>query len=171
MSTNLLTTEQAAACLGISEVTLATWRRAGKGPNYSRLGHHTVRYDKAQLDAWLMTLLGPPQAPHDNSVGYWLGHMSGHLAAFKEAPSEARKDALLAALNDYRDAFNKGLKMPMTVPQPLRSAQSFSDWYHRQLDEALIMYRLDPSSTRMDAMQQHLQGFQDAVALGKVKPW
>ena len=56
MNTNLLTTGQAAACLGISELTLAKWRRAGKGPYPTRLGHRTVRYDKAHLDAWLMAL-------------------------------------------------------------------------------------------------------------------
>ena len=54
----LLTTKEAADLLHLSEKTLIKWRRLRKGPNYSRLGPHTVRYDKVRLDAWLMTLLG-----------------------------------------------------------------------------------------------------------------
>jgi predicted DNA-binding transcriptional regulator AlpA len=62
MSTNLLTTEQAAACLGISEITLAKWRRAGKGPAATRLGHHTVRYTKPSIDGFVAALSRAPVA-------------------------------------------------------------------------------------------------------------
>ena len=64
MENQLLTTEQAAACLGISEITLAKWRRAGKGPATTRLGHRTVRYTKPSIDAFVATLSRSPVAKH-----------------------------------------------------------------------------------------------------------
>lgn len=97
--------------------------------------------------------------------------MSGQLAAFKETPSKSSKASLLVALLEYQEAVSKGLQIPRTVPPPLRPAATLSDWHYRQLDEALTMYRINPSNTRLDAMQEHLQGFQDALARGKVKPW
>lgn len=144
---------------------------------------YSVLDEQGEMCLWPQVINPPPkappeaplqplvQAPHDNSVGYWLGHMRGHLQAFKEAPSDTLKAALLVALNEYQEAVSNGLEMPKTLPPPLPTASTFSDWYYRQLDEALTMYRINPSSTRLDAMQQHLQGFQDALAMGKVKRW
>ena len=46
-----LTTEQAAAYLGLSPNTLHRWRWSGHGPRYRKLGR-SVRYMRADLDAW-----------------------------------------------------------------------------------------------------------------------
>jgi len=43
---------QAAAYLNLSPRTLQAWRRRGDGPRYLKLGA-AVRYDRADLDAWL----------------------------------------------------------------------------------------------------------------------
>jgi excisionase family DNA binding protein len=43
---------QAARYLNLSPRTLQAWRRKGDGPRYLKLGA-AVRYDRADLDAWL----------------------------------------------------------------------------------------------------------------------
>lgn len=49
----ILTARQLAAELGIAEVTLAKWRQAHKGPRYIRIARNLVRYNRADVDAWL----------------------------------------------------------------------------------------------------------------------
>jgi len=53
MSADLLTPEQAAAKLAINPKTLAQWRYRGEGPTFVKLGKRAVRYDIADLDAWI----------------------------------------------------------------------------------------------------------------------
>ncbi len=48
----LLTNEAAALMLKVSPVTLALWRRAGKGPDVVRIGAR-VWYDPADITRWL----------------------------------------------------------------------------------------------------------------------
>jgi excisionase family DNA binding protein len=43
-----LTTNEAAAVLGVHHLTLYRWRREGKGPPYIRF-MRTVRYDRSKL--------------------------------------------------------------------------------------------------------------------------
>lgn len=45
----LLDPLEAAEFLGVQKNLLRDWRAAGKGPNYVRFGHRTVRYDKTDL--------------------------------------------------------------------------------------------------------------------------
>ena len=49
----LLDTEATAAMLGISPYTLADWRWKRLGPPWIRMSRSCVRYDLAQLKAWL----------------------------------------------------------------------------------------------------------------------
>jgi excisionase family DNA binding protein len=49
----LLTTEEAAAKLQVSPLTLARWRNAGEGPAFVGLGHKTVRYREADLEKYI----------------------------------------------------------------------------------------------------------------------
>lgn len=46
-----LTSAEVAELLGISEATLRTWRSAGRGPSYYRLGR--VLYWRRDVDAWI----------------------------------------------------------------------------------------------------------------------
>jgi excisionase family DNA binding protein len=63
MNTKLLTTEQAAALLGISPITLTKWRWNGKGPESVRLGYRTVRYAQSSIDAWVEKANRSPKSP------------------------------------------------------------------------------------------------------------
>jgi len=49
----LLNVREAAARLGLSKSTLDKWRCAGKGPRYIKSTDRAVRYDPADLDAWI----------------------------------------------------------------------------------------------------------------------
>lgn len=49
----LLNVRQAAARLGLSKSTLDKMRAAGKGPRYVKSTDRAVRYDPADLDAWI----------------------------------------------------------------------------------------------------------------------
>ncbi len=46
-----MTTEMVAARLGISEVTLYSWRASAKGPPYTKIGR-LIRYKTAHVDSW-----------------------------------------------------------------------------------------------------------------------
>lgn len=51
----LLTPKETAAFLQVSEQTLMKWRSKGTGPQFTRLGHRTVRYllrDRINCPAW-----------------------------------------------------------------------------------------------------------------------
>jgi excisionase family DNA binding protein len=50
---DLLTPGEVAEILRVQVSTLQEWRRLKKGPPYTRLGHRTVRYRRAVIDAWL----------------------------------------------------------------------------------------------------------------------
>ena len=49
----LLNVREAAARLGLSKSTLDKMRCAGKGPHFIKSTDRAVRYDKADLDAWI----------------------------------------------------------------------------------------------------------------------
>jgi len=49
----LLNVREAASRLGLSKSTLDKWRCAGKGPRYVKSTDRAVRYDPADLDAWI----------------------------------------------------------------------------------------------------------------------
>jgi len=49
----LLNVREAAARLGLSKSTLDKWRCVGKGPRYVKSTDRAVRYDPADLDAWI----------------------------------------------------------------------------------------------------------------------
>lgn len=52
MKSNLLTTREAAARLGLSTTTMEIWRWRGKGPKFRKLGK-AVRYAEEDLDAFI----------------------------------------------------------------------------------------------------------------------
>jgi hypothetical protein len=53
LSDEILDERGAAYLLKISTATLTNWRLAGRGPPYSKLSGHTVRYSKRRLLDWL----------------------------------------------------------------------------------------------------------------------
>lgn len=56
---DLLTPGETAELLRVSESTLKRWRREGKGPTYTRLDAGSIRYHRADLEAWLRKLTMP----------------------------------------------------------------------------------------------------------------
>lgn len=53
MEPRLLDSKEAADFLGVSPNTLKDWRYRGKGPQYLRLSHKTVRYREVDLRIWM----------------------------------------------------------------------------------------------------------------------
>ncbi|MDX2275640.1 MAG: helix-turn-helix domain-containing protein [Hyphomonadaceae bacterium] len=58
----LLNVREAAARLGLSKSTLDKMRCAGKGPRYVKSTDKAVRYDPADLDAWVAARRKPDAA-------------------------------------------------------------------------------------------------------------
>ena len=49
----LVTARQLGEFLGVSWLTLHRWRKASKGPRYLHAGDHSIRYRRADVEAWL----------------------------------------------------------------------------------------------------------------------
>lgn len=49
----LLTTEEAAKAVGVSEMTMRRFRRNGGGPPYVRMGPKLIRYSAESLRLWV----------------------------------------------------------------------------------------------------------------------
>jgi Helix-turn-helix domain len=52
MKATPLTTEQAAPLIGVSPLTLISWRHFGKGPPYLKVGRRALYYP-SDIEAWL----------------------------------------------------------------------------------------------------------------------
>ncbi|WP_221221340.1 helix-turn-helix transcriptional regulator [Canibacter oris] len=52
---NLISTNHAALMLGVERQTLANWRSQGKGPAYVRISKSCVKYDPAEVRAFINT--------------------------------------------------------------------------------------------------------------------
>lgn len=53
MTTDTLTSAETAELLGITTSTLAAWRHRGTSPTYTKVGHRTVTYKRADVDAFM----------------------------------------------------------------------------------------------------------------------
>lgn len=53
MTRELLTTTEAATYLKLNPGTLRNWRVAGVGPRYFKIGKQKIRYDRADIEAWV----------------------------------------------------------------------------------------------------------------------
>jgi hypothetical protein len=108
----------------------------------------------------------------DNNVGYyWLVTMSRQLTEFITTPSQATKAALMAAMVDFQQAVAAGLKIQTNIPEPLRNAKTLTEWFRRNLDEALTMFRINPTDERLKAMGLHLDSYLDGFGRGRIEPW
>jgi predicted DNA-binding transcriptional regulator AlpA len=67
--TDLLSTEQVAAQLGISRAALELRRRRGSGPPFVRVSPRMIRYRVADLEAWLAARVEDPSAARKNGGG------------------------------------------------------------------------------------------------------
>lgn len=101
---------------------------------------------------------------------YWLSRLSNSLYQFQTAPSKETKSDLLFELLQFQKQVEAGLAIPKTIPPAIRESKTLSDWHRRQLDEALAMFRINPSNDRMKTMREHMDHYLEAVAMGRVKP-
>lgn len=49
-----LTAKQTARQLGLAAKTLEAWRRKGRGPKWERAGSRSIRYRRAEVDAFML---------------------------------------------------------------------------------------------------------------------
>ena len=61
----LVVQDDAAEYIGVRPQTLANWRYLGIGPRYFKLGRGAVRYDLADLDAYLEANAHDPGADRE----------------------------------------------------------------------------------------------------------
>jgi hypothetical protein len=54
----MLTTSEAAAHLGVAKNTMEKWRLYGDGPAFIRISAHCIRYDPADLEAYVAARRG-----------------------------------------------------------------------------------------------------------------
>ena len=47
------TEKELAARLGLTPITLQTWRRLAKGPPFVKLGRRAIRYPVRRVEAWI----------------------------------------------------------------------------------------------------------------------
>lgn len=112
-----------------------------------------------------------PKTPEDQmSVSYWMGKLSNHLQQFEAAPSQPLLMAFVLAMVEYQQAVSQGLAIDRTIPSPFRRANTLAEWHRLQLGESLAMFRINPSDSRLVAMQRQLNDYLDLVAQGRIKP-
>lgn len=63
---NVLTPQQAARYVGVSEAALRLWRSRGCGPRYFKAGEKLIRYRRSDLDAWIESRLSECRPPEVN---------------------------------------------------------------------------------------------------------
>ena len=100
----------------------------------------------------------------------WLGKLSDRLFNFQQCPNEHTKADLLESCGEYQKLVNEGLAVSRTIPEPNRRSNTLREWYQRLLGETMAMYRVNPSDDRYEALKVQLNDYQQAVAMGRVKP-
>lgn len=56
----LVTTREAAKLLRVANVTMIRWRKEGRGPTWTNIGHK-IFYERAVLQAWIIEQRHRPQ--------------------------------------------------------------------------------------------------------------
>lgn len=62
------------------------------------------------------------------------------------------------------------LILARSLPEAIRNSKTLRDWYRRQLDEAMAMFKINPCDDRMRVMREQMDSYLEAVAMGRVKP-
>ena len=70
VAVQLMTTDETAAMLLVSKATLYSWRYKGTGPHAYRIGKG-LRYDKADVLAWLATRASGGDEQAHSAKGRW----------------------------------------------------------------------------------------------------
>lgn len=76
---------------------------------------------------------------------------------------------LLAIIRDYQIAASQGVSLGRAVPPPLDPAYNLSDYYRRELNEAMIQFKAGPENG-YEMLDSLMDGYIVAVNAGKIKP-
>ncbi|MDP1872071.1 MAG: hypothetical protein Q8K61_10660 [Gallionella sp.] len=104
-----------------------------------------------------------------NNLYYWVRTIGAAMSAFQWQPSEPHKAELLAILKEYQGAVSQGLPIGRGLPAPLEPADNLSDYYRRELNEALIQFKVRPEDG-WEVLDRLATGYINAVQQGKIKP-
>lgn len=100
---------------------------------------------------------------------YWIRTLGSAMWSFQCQPTEQHRAALLATLKDYQIAASQGVSLGRAVPPPLEPAGNLSDYYRRELNEALIQFKIKPEGG-IEMLDKLMTGYINAVQQGKIKP-
>lgn len=90
----------------------------------------------------------------------WLSLLSDRLYHFQEVPNEASREALEGALLGFQEAVSQGMTIPSTLPHTTPpEAANHREWWEVQLQEALTLFRVNPSSDRLQGMKEVMGGY------------
>lgn len=104
-------------------------------------------------------------------VSFWVSLLGELMSRFQAEPSDGHRQHLTHTMTEYRSAVIGGLApLRMKADEPWRRARTLSDWYRLQLDDALAMFRINPSEDRMEVLEQRLDDYRAAVKMGRIKP-
>ncbi|HET7833201.1 MAG TPA: hypothetical protein VFK88_09580 [Gallionella sp.] len=87
---------------------------------------------------------------------------------FQCKPSEQHRAYLTATLRDYQIAASQELSIGRAVPTPLEPAGNLSDYYRRELNEALTQFKVNPEGG-FEMLDKLMTGYINAVQQGKIK--
>jgi hypothetical protein len=93
-------------------------------------------------------------SPSGLPVSYWLTAISNLLYRFQERPDKAALEALLGLLKGYQEAVEGGMSIPRNLPGVSQEATSRASWWEMQLQEAVTMFRIAPSSMRLANVEE-----------------
>ncbi|MEI7455882.1 MAG: hypothetical protein WCK93_04095 [Nitrosomonadales bacterium] len=75
----------------------------------------------------------------------------------------------MATINDYQLAASQGVSLGRAMPPPLEPADNLSDYYRRELNEALIQFKVRPEDG-YGMLEQLTTQYINAVQQGRIKP-
>lgn len=95
--------------------------------------------------------------------------LSNMMWLFQCQPCAETKSNLMSGLKDYQRLAANGLTIPRTQMAPTRPARTLAEHYRRDLDEALLQFKVSPESGTA-ALEHLTDAYIQAVQLGRIKP-
>jgi len=69
----------------------------------------------------------------------------------------------------FRAQAESGLPVPTVIPPVIRRSRNLDEWYRRQVEEALAMFKISPTNDRMAAVMGAANAYQDAAERGRIR--
>ncbi|ADL55807.1 hypothetical protein [Gallionella capsiferriformans] len=109
--------------------------------------------------------------PHNHTAILYdhIRFLNSAMQTFQYQPTEQHRAALTATMKNYREAVSRGLAISRAIPPPLEPADNLSDYYRRELNEAMIQFKALPEDG-WEALDRLTTGYIKAVQQGKIRP-